>query len=200
MVYAGIGSRRFPLKYIPLVKSIAGTLAGYGFTLRSGHADGADMAFEEGCNEAHGRKEIYLPWKNFNGSASKEIITENKDREFFIGLARKYHPGYEHLTQGAKKLIERNGCQVLGRDGKEPCDFIVCYTPDGSGRGGTGQALRIAEDYGIPIFDIGRYDKDYPADNPAGSYFNHYIEDKFWDFYEDGFLNRSIPFRTGYEK
>ena len=31
---------------------------------------GADAAFEGGCDQAQGRKEIFLPWKNFNANRS----------------------------------------------------------------------------------------------------------------------------------
>jgi len=40
---------------------------------------------------------------------------------------------------------------------KDPSDFIVCYTENGKMKGGTAQALRIAEDYKIPVFNIGKY-------------------------------------------
>lgn len=36
----------------------------------------------------------------------------------------------------------------------------ICWTKNGSGQGGTGQALRIAKAYNIPIFDAGKF-KDF---------------------------------------
>ena len=41
-------------------------------TLRSGGADGADLAFEIGA----ANKEIYLPSKDFNNNSSDLIVTE----------------------------------------------------------------------------------------------------------------------------
>ena len=35
-----------------------------------------------------------------------------------------------------------------------PSNFVVCYTPDGKASGGTGQAIRIAEYYNIPIYNL----------------------------------------------
>jgi hypothetical protein len=32
--------------------------------------------------------------------------------------------------------------------------MVVCWTKDGKSSGGTGQALRIAEYYSIPIFNL----------------------------------------------
>ncbi len=53
----------------------------------------------------------------------------------------------------------RNCHQVLGCDLRTPSDFIICWTKNGKGLGGTGQALRIAKEYNIPIFDIGNYNE-----------------------------------------
>ena len=39
-----------------------------------------------------------------------------------------------------------------------PSDFVICWTKGGKGQGGTGQALRLARDYNIPIFDCGNFD------------------------------------------
>lgn len=150
--YSGIGSRDISKEVWEAMVRIGSFLGKQGYTLRSGGADGSDMAFETGCDRVNGKKEIYLPWLNFNNNKS--------DLQFKIeayGLAQQYHPNYNNLSNGAKKLMARNCHQVLGHNLKEPVDFIICYTPNGSGRGGTGQALRIASKYGIPVFDFGKY-------------------------------------------
>jgi hypothetical protein len=48
----------------------------------------------------------------------------------------------------------------------DPVSFIVCYTPGGSGQGGTGQALRVARAYNIPVTDLGFY--THCADSGTG--------------------------------
>ena len=128
-------------------------MAKRGYILRSGGADGSDNAFEIGCDRANGKKEIYLPWKNFNGNKSNLIFDDDIEA---INIAKKYHPAYNGLSQGAKRLIARNGYQVLGKDLKTPSKYIICYT---DGTGGTSQALRIAEDIqiNIPIFNLYHY-------------------------------------------
>lgn len=152
--YAGIGSRKTPRKYIELFKRVGAYLATQGVTLRSGGADGADKAFEIGCDMVNGKKEIYIPWKNFNDSNSNLVLSDKRAVE----LAKKYHPQWAVLSQGAKKLQARNCHQVLGKDLETPSNFIICWTEGGNGQGGTGQALRIARDYNIPYFDCGGYD------------------------------------------
>jgi len=95
-----------------------------------------------------------LPWRGFEGSASTLIV---KDKRAFE-IAEKYHPYWHNLSDGAKKLQARNSHQVLGADLNTPSDFIICWTKNGKGSGGTGQALRIAKAYDIPVFDAGKYD------------------------------------------
>lgn len=150
--YAGIGSRETPMEVQIQMESIAKMLALRGFVLRSGGANGADLAFERGCNLSCGEKEIYLPWRGFNDSESK-LFGVGK---YAVDLAREFHPRFDSLSQGAKMLIARNGYQVLGPnvDEEEKSEFIVCWTKDGRASGGTGQAIRIAASYEIPVFNL----------------------------------------------
>lgn len=153
MFYAGIGSRDCPKEILDIISKVGYWLAKRGFVLRSGGAEGCDKAFEYGCDKANGSKEIYLPWKGFNNSSSSLVV--NDKRAF--DMARKYHPSFDRLKEGAKKLQARNSHQVLGLSLDSKSDFIICYTKNGAGSGGTGQALRIAKDYDIPILDFGKF-------------------------------------------
>jgi hypothetical protein len=152
--YAGIGSRETPEDVLIAFERIGEFLAKKGHTLRSGGAKGADSAFERGCDKAQGKKEIFLPWANFENNKSQLII----NGEEIYKIAEKYHPKWGSVSQGARKLLARNGYQILGWDLKTPSDFIICWTPHGLMGGGTGQALRLAKDYNIPIFDFGLYE------------------------------------------
>lgn len=151
--YAGIGSRETPQDVCAFFKKLGAYLANHNFTLRSGGAQGADKAFEIGCNKVNGDKEIYLPWKGFEGSNS----TLYKDNPEAYIVAEKHHPYWYNLSEGARKLQARNSHQVLGEDLKTPSSFVLCWAKNGSGQGGTGQAIRIAKAYDIPIFDAGKY-------------------------------------------
>lgn len=152
--YAGIGSRETPAEILTLFQKIGKFLANKNFILRSGHAPGADKAFEIGCDQVNGKKEIFLPWRNFEGSNSKLFGDNPKAYE----IAEKYHPYWHNLKEGARKLQARNSHQVLGWDLETLSKFIICWTKNGKGQGGTGQAIRIAKAYGIPVFDAGKFD------------------------------------------
>jgi hypothetical protein len=65
-----------------------------------------------------------------------------------------YHPSWNILSDAATRLIARNGYQVLGESLDTPVDVIICYTPHGKAEGGTGQAIRIAQHYNIPVFNL----------------------------------------------
>lgn len=152
--YAGIGSRETPPDVLLLFASIGAFLAKHDYILRSGHAKGADQAFENGCDLMRGKKEIYLPWARFEDSPSQLIVTNPAAYE----VAAQYHPKWDSLSQGARRLQARNSHQILGWNLDDPCKFVVCWTEGGRGGGGTGQALRIAKDKNIPIFDAGNFD------------------------------------------
>ena len=151
--YAGIGSRDCPNDVLEVMTKIGTYLAKKGFILRSGGTDGCDKAFENGCDLVNGEKEIYLPWCGFNGSNSNLVVSDEKAFE----IAEIYHPYWNNLKQGARKLQARNSHQILGKDLNTPSEFIVCYTKGGKCIGGTAQALRIAKDKYVPVFNFGCY-------------------------------------------
>ena len=149
--YAGIGSRETPSDILSLMTNISEMLEEEGYVLRSGGADGADLAFEKGVKK---NKEIFLPWKNFNNNSSSLFeISEEAEK-----MAEKFHPNYSYLSQGAKRLHARNCNQVLGSNLNSPVEFVICWTKYGTENGGTGQAMRIAKANGIKIYNLGKED------------------------------------------
>lgn len=154
LIYAGIGSRETPSNIIDMMYYIADYLSP-NWTLRSGYADGADMAFASEVMLRKGNFEMYIPWSGFNGAPRNDprFIVPDFTPEL-MALAEKFHPAWNKCSYGAKKLHARNGCQILGRDLKTPVNMVVCWTPGGKGGGGTGQAIRIAKSLDIPIFDL----------------------------------------------
>lgn len=156
LIYAGIGSRKTPEHVLDLMADIGRQLGESGWTLRSGHADGADSAFEAGALVARGNMEIYLPWKGFNEAPLKDpryIVPLATDE--LAAFTARFHPAWDRCTMAAQLLHMRNSCQMLGITGDKPADAVICWTPEGRRSGGTGQALRIAEAFQIPIFDLG---------------------------------------------
>lgn len=155
-VYAGIGSRSTPVPVCMIMKEIGFILAQHGWTLRSGAADGADSAFEAGCNfQPEARKEIFIPWERFRGRQSTEPGVFCSITQDHLKLAEELHPNWEAVTRGARLLLARNGSQILGANLNGPCDLVICWTLDGKITGGTGQALRLAARENIPVINLG---------------------------------------------
>lgn len=152
--YAGLGSRETPADILRTMEALGTRLAVLGWTLRSGAADGADVAFERGCDLKYGDKEIYLPWRGFNGHTSP---LGEPTRAAFT-LAREVHPAWDRLTEGGQKLHARNCHQVLGVSLQAPVEFVVCWTPRGEITGGTATAIRLAGKYAIPLFNLAKCD------------------------------------------
>lgn len=154
-IYAGIGSRKTPRDILELMVEIGRRAARAGALLRSGGAGGADQAFEQGCDEVNGRKQIFLPWNGFQGRFANGIDTISWNSYSGFELAAKFHPNWEACSPAARKLHTRNCYQVLGQYLDKPVSEVVCWTPAGRGEGGTGQAIRIAKHFGIPVYDLG---------------------------------------------
>ena len=161
--FTGIGSRTIPENIKETLKSFVEFMTSLGFTYRSGGADGSDKASESGV--VNNRKEIYLPWKGFNGSDSK--LYKLEDSEETIKIASENHPAYEYLRPPVKKLMNRSVYQILGFDLNAPSMFVICYTKDGceshltrtSKTGGTGLAISVASKLGIPIYNLGNEER-----------------------------------------
>lgn len=163
--YAGIGSRETPSGVIEMMRALGYNLAARGWCLRSGCAEGADSAFEDGAFDAYfadgnrPRPELYLPWARFEGRRSI-LVKRNEPQAEAFAVAEHFHPAWGRLTAGARCLHARNVHQVLGYDVTVPLlsSFVVCWTPGGAGGGGTGQALRIAAHYNVVVYDLARPD------------------------------------------
>ncbi len=161
MHYTGIGSRSTPEAIQKVMTELAYELGKDGWVLRSGCAPGADSAFEWGAWQAQmhspiaPRPELYLPWPKFEGRYQDAVRLCAATPEA-SAIAAQFHPAWENLSRGAKALQSRNTHQILGPDVTAPVlsQFVVCWTKGATGDGGTGQALRIAKHYDVPIFDL----------------------------------------------
>ncbi len=147
--YTGIGSRKTPETYLSVMRLIAHQFVKKGFILRSGGADGADSIFEFGCDEKNGKKEIYLPWKNYNNNNSSYYDYFNFDKAFEI--ASDYHPKWNNLSIGVKKLLARNVYQLLGLDLNTPSEVVIAYHEN---KGGTFHTCKMAKDFGIEVINL----------------------------------------------
>lgn len=164
-IYTGIGSRETPKPILELMQQIGWAMAMLGFQLRSGYARGADQAFEAGADKAKfedpfGKrvrpdyKRIYLPWPSFNKAGVQAGHYVPPPSLELQAIAERHHPNWNACSSGARKMHIRNVCQILGMDMRHPSGAVICWTPGAQMVGGTAQALRIAETYNVPIFNL----------------------------------------------
>ena len=167
--YTGVGSRKTPKGVQAMMTDVANLLASVGWSLRSGGAHGADVAFEKGVCR-HGlssseppKMEIYLPWGGFNdrwedGVGFYQLNHMNNDLQLKArNLVQEIHPAPYKLSKGACMLHMRNCFQVLGQDLNTPSNFLICWGETDSNvvpKGGTRTAWVLAEKYGIPCFNL----------------------------------------------
>ncbi len=161
--YTGIGSRKVPPEIALLMTAIGSKMEEAGFVLRSGGAAGADSAFAAMTNNA----EIYRPLR-VGGKSPVSGTIDGYPKHLWVEAERisaELHPFWGSLDEYAKALHTRNAFQVLGRDLQTPSKFVICWTPDGAdGRriktsretGGTGTAIRLAAERGIPVANLHR--------------------------------------------
>lgn len=151
-IITGIGSRETPQHILAEMTKIGVWCKKNKVILRSGHADGADYAFEQGAQESC---IAFVPWKTFNAKLkSKAKLIVPAFTAQMTATVHKYHPAPEKLSEAVVKIMARNAAQVLGEHLNEHTQCVVCYTNDGRASGGTGQAIRIADAYKIPVYNM----------------------------------------------
>jgi hypothetical protein len=160
--YAGVGSRETPPEILARMTRISTALSSVAI-LRSGAAVGADTAFENGAEF----REIFLPWRGYNGSDSSLYIgNKNEIPESYVtramNIVSSTHPRPSALSYGALKLHARNVFIILGKNLNNPVRFCICWTKGGKVIGGTGMAIRICNLNRIPVFNLA--DPDYSTD------------------------------------
>lgn len=136
--YTGIGSRETPRHICIYMSKVAKILDKRGYILRSGGAQGADKAFQSSAtNPIIYRGNSHIPQWAFN-EAKKYLPT---------------HANWSIWNDYTKKLVARNMMLVLGKDGKTPSDFVLCWSSDIT-RGGTGYGVRCAMEHDILVYNF----------------------------------------------
>lgn len=171
--YTGVGSRETPADIVLMMNALGKKLADADWILRTGAAVGADQAFELGWvqhvqeNPAFTQAEIYLPWDGYekhgrDGMFGCNILPDLDNPALYkdaLVIAEQTHPNWAACKRGARSMHARNVYQVLGRDLKTPSRMLIAWTPltrAGEPKGGTATAIRLAESYKIPCFNLNK--------------------------------------------
>lgn len=172
MYYAGVGSRDTEPRIMDIMSKIASILEDKGYILRSGHANGADMAFELGIKDLS-KMNIFLPYEGFNKAYSNmshggyiyipDDITDPNYCRAYESL--KYHPKGYNMSQSTKIMMIRNFFQIHGLIGEEKSSFNLCWTPEGKPVGGTAQSIRLCKAAGVPVYNLATMFVDWKVED-----------------------------------
>lgn len=169
--YTGVGSRDTPEEILALMRRIGAVLGRSGWTLRSGGAKGADVAFEQGAWDVGGKRRIYLPKRGFGPmprGVDPHAIVPDMDLgrgiwDIALDMAEPLHPAWVKMGDFDRRLMGRNVFQVLGDGLRQPSSMLVCYgeKPKMSKdlrcvdvSGGTGLAVRLAAEERVPVHNL----------------------------------------------
>jgi len=144
MAYAGIGSRKITEEERVIIENLAEQLS-KNFLLGS----------QKKCV-------LTLPWHSFN---HLHYDPKNARQSHAVGKEEagqkaidRLHPVADKLSYGARLCLSRNYYQIHGLDENlPPVKFVVCCAntnANGEIIGGTGHAVRIASELGVPTFNI----------------------------------------------
>jgi ribonuclease HI/ABC-type multidrug transport system fused ATPase/permease subunit len=161
--YAGIGDINIPDNIQKLIILLAEELANQGYVLRTGGAKGADTAFMEGCDKAHGKKEVFYPMDKH--------VNENT-----VAEAKSIHPKWESCLNPEKKRQEdarakekgykiskypfavrahcRNMKIINGDQLNNKVEFTIAYQDVNQTAGGTWQGIHYSEKLGIKVYNL----------------------------------------------
>ncbi|MFK4132216.1 hypothetical protein ACI2KR_07975 [Pseudomonas luteola] len=177
--YAGVGTRNINKDASFFFMCFGACAAFSGLKVNSGSADGSDTSFEFGAKIAYDAMcemdsrlvprnygavmNMFLPWKGFNGReniGNTGYIDRVNPRAHEI--AATFHSNWARLDDSVRKLMSRNVMQILNEQLNRTVRFVMCETPDGAvtakqtspKTGGTGQAIRIADHYKVPVYNM----------------------------------------------
>jgi hypothetical protein len=105
------------------------------------------------------KKELYLPWRDFNNLQSKFTWTDDKALE----ICSIFSPTFKDIKDSVKKIIATSVRVILGNTLKSRVTFFITYSEDGCESvknksfktGNVGLPIALASTIKIPVFNLG---------------------------------------------
>lgn len=156
MPYACTGNNDAPAEILKKFEEITQKLDRLGYTARVGGFDGIEDTVEKAVT----RKEVHLPWRDFNNKQSKFTFTTDRA----LHIARQFHPTFDTMKKSVQTFLAKNVRLILGNNVASPALFLLCWTEDGvesirdrtSRTGFAGHPIAIASALNMPVFNLGR--------------------------------------------
>jgi len=159
-----IGSRDADDTQYEAAMGLAEGLSRIGVYINTGGALRIDQAAMQGTID--GYLNVFLPWASYNAEiipqhAKRTVYDSRIHTEWTISV-QMFHPAPGRLTRGAFALHARNYGII------RPTKLVVAF-PNETGGGGTGQGIRIAKHFGIPLIQHNKGSKIPPIQKLLGS-------------------------------
>lgn len=163
LIFTGVGHRKgVPDPIRNMATNITSWLCARGVKLRTGDATGMDEIFRTAAPKD--MCQFFAPHGRYNKHPDATMISPSSTLPCYYSQARDItantHPAYHHIGDFERELHIRNAFEVLGTELNQPSNFLLCWTKDGAEAkttretGGTGQAIRLALHYNIPVFNF----------------------------------------------
>lgn len=161
-IFTGIGASDTPASACAWLQDLSRQLAAAGWLARSGGADGADTAVEQGVAQAGGLMDLHLPWRGYNNRASAFFGAQPEA----MRLAESVYPRWQEVSASVQRIFGSCVHQLLGAQLQRPSDLVLVWTADGceteaerSRRtGGSAIVIVLAHRRGVPVFNLARED------------------------------------------
>lgn len=163
--YVGTGSRQTPEVVRKEMTRLARDLNKIGFTMRSGHQEGADQAFEHG---ARVKAEIYVPSSElsvptkFKGSKLFALDKfDEKDSKGLRSLVKKQFRPRSNTDAGTYDAMTTSYLQMMGNKSGMKSAFVACWIPVDNKRHSTDHTIRMAQENDVPVYNAYEYIQRY---------------------------------------
>lgn len=155
---ACFGSRETPDYVLEMMFRIGSYITENGAICSSGHAYGADHAFELGaCASDPTHMVVNLPWPSYNSDlpiaegAEVNVLSSRDDEGELIALASQFHDSWDKV-QGRRGLERLHARNILIA---QNAALGICYLNHSRvGYGGSGQCYRYLRSKGVPVIDL----------------------------------------------
>jgi hypothetical protein len=152
--YALLLDNKTPEDVIARVATVIKKLEKQGYTLRTS----INSPILKGLEAQVTRKEIYLPWKDFENHTSELCWSTPRSD----AIAQQAQPAYNSLNKGVKKILSMNARVICGNKMVSPCLFLLTWSLDGAENEGNvrsttgfmGHPITIASRLGVPVINL----------------------------------------------
>jgi len=160
---AFIGSRAAPPQVLATGRCLARIVHRAGYALVSGGAAGFDTVVDGIPGVI-----VYPP------GHKQHTPAHDKAMDIVLSL----HPAPDRARKYGRYLA-RDVFIITGDAFDALVWAVVCWTPDGKDSGGTGNGIRVANHYNVPVFNLHRLPWQWVAQQLVGKQWRHY-EDERW--------------------